>query len=391
METPWLPSHDPEACRAKAVGWKRNGCHWSRWFLLSVLCIIGAYAQQTLTLVLPDEKKTHLPLRAIGSYITVGLYDCTALWHGRARLNRKGTELQAPEGLLQTAPFSFFLRWETPTTSGVYQLPVPVQSDGSQLFVPAAALVEALAILWGASLQWISPTEVHFLRPVANTSTSYSTPSRSPLPIHPPRIPPLPIPQDTGFAPKVPRLPFHEHWDSSAPRSRSAGLLAAVGTSFALAPVEIARIEAQRSSDTLHLRFIANGTIDRYQRPEWQGRELVLRIPDVLHTAETALQVPDIQRLDYQRIRDITVYRIRFRANIRECFWGREGPRVVRLSVLLAIPPPESERWGLDVIVIDPGHGGADYGALSLSGRAEKDITLQIALKLRQLLQRRMP
>ena len=37
-------------------------------------------------------------------------------------------------------------------------------------------------------------------------------------------------------------------------------------------------------------------------------------------------------------------------------------------------------------IVLDPGHGGTQHGAISDSGVSEKDITLDIALRLRQLL-----
>ena len=40
-----------------------------------------------------------------------------------------------------------------------------------------------------------------------------------------------------------------------------------------------------------------------------------------------------------------------------------------------------------DVVVIDPGHGGSDTGALSASGLQEKDLTLAIAQKLGDLLE----
>lgn len=40
------------------------------------------------------------------------------------------------------------------------------------------------------------------------------------------------------------------------------------------------------------------------------------------------------------------------------------------------------------VVVIDPGHGGADPGAVSASGLLEKDVTLAIALELERLLER---
>ncbi len=38
-------------------------------------------------------------------------------------------------------------------------------------------------------------------------------------------------------------------------------------------------------------------------------------------------------------------------------------------------------------VVIDPGHGGAQHGAVSESGMAEKEISLDIALRLRRLLE----
>lgn len=42
----------------------------------------------------------------------------------------------------------------------------------------------------------------------------------------------------------------------------------------------------------------------------------------------------------------------------------------------------------MTTIVIDPGHGGKDPGALGHHGTEEKDITLKVALKLRDLLSR---
>ncbi|MSP81653.1 MAG: N-acetylmuramoyl-L-alanine amidase [Alphaproteobacteria bacterium] len=50
--------------------------------------------------------------------------------------------------------------------------------------------------------------------------------------------------------------------------------------------------------------------------------------------------------------------------------------------------PPRKPRLALPVIVIDPGHGGADPGALASKGRFEKDLTLTAAGELRDLLSR---
>ncbi len=46
----------------------------------------------------------------------------------------------------------------------------------------------------------------------------------------------------------------------------------------------------------------------------------------------------------------------------------------------------KKEKWEFDVIVIDPGHGGKDAGAIAVNGAKEKDINLAIALKLGQLI-----
>ena len=51
----------------------------------------------------------------------------------------------------------------------------------------------------------------------------------------------------------------------------------------------------------------------------------------------------------------------------------------------------ERERWKLDVVVIDAGHGGDDPGTIGVMKTKEKDITLAIALKLGTLLENNLP
>lgn len=50
-------------------------------------------------------------------------------------------------------------------------------------------------------------------------------------------------------------------------------------------------------------------------------------------------------------------------------------------------PPPPV---GLQTIAIDPGHGGRDTGAVGPKGLREKDVVLEIALRLRRLIQERL-
>jgi N-acetylmuramoyl-L-alanine amidase len=46
-------------------------------------------------------------------------------------------------------------------------------------------------------------------------------------------------------------------------------------------------------------------------------------------------------------------------------------------------PPPPAQGTGVRTVIIDPGHGGAEVGALGPAGTLEKDVTLAIARKVR--------
>lgn len=75
---------------------------------------------------------------------------------------------------------------------------------------------------------------------------------------------------------------------------------------------------------------------------------------------------------------------------------GRSGA-AAKSSLTVSLPPPASdaiyaapEARGRPIVVIDPGHGGADPGATSISGQVhEKDLTLALARELRDDLVKR--
>jgi N-acetylmuramoyl-L-alanine amidase len=50
----------------------------------------------------------------------------------------------------------------------------------------------------------------------------------------------------------------------------------------------------------------------------------------------------------------------------------------------------QRDKWAFDVIVLDPGHGGKDPGAIGRKKTKEKNITLQVAKRLKPLLEKRL-
>jgi N-acetylmuramoyl-L-alanine amidase len=60
---------------------------------------------------------------------------------------------------------------------------------------------------------------------------------------------------------------------------------------------------------------------------------------------------------------------------------------IVLLQSPLGYSPAEEQAWsGTRVIVLDPGHGGHDPGAVGPSGLTEKEVTLSLALKIKERL-----
>lgn len=67
---------------------------------------------------------------------------------------------------------------------------------------------------------------------------------------------------------------------------------------------------------------------------------------------------------------------------------GPDVQEALPLPAAPAVQPAPPPAKGYKTIVIDPGHGGKDPGARGLRHTEEKDITLKVGLKLRELLSR---
>lgn len=71
-------------------------------------------------------------------------------------------------------------------------------------------------------------------------------------------------------------------------------------------------------------------------------------------------------------------------------YFRSKPPRVVVSLWGRGLSGPPQKGKPLSVVVIDPGHGGKDPGAIGPRGTKEKDVVLKIALRLRKLLRTRL-
>lgn len=68
-----------------------------------------------------------------------------------------------------------------------------------------------------------------------------------------------------------------------------------------------------------------------------------------------------------------------------EALLGKEFLVTIHNKKFAANTSTKKEKWNFDVIVIDAGHGGKDYGAIGVNNTVEKEINLSVALKVGKL------
>ncbi len=110
--------------------------------------------------------------------------------------------------------------------------------------------------------------------------------------------------------------------------------------------------------------------------------------------------ISDIQVIQFEQMVSLA-FKLRQKILSREIIWDEEGNGfyVTLKTKELAESKNETKdeldkqrrEWVVDKIVIDPGHGGKDPGAIGYGKIREKDIVLPVALKLGEAIKKRLP
>ena len=188
--------------------------------------------------------------------------------------------------------------------------------------------------------------------------------------------------------------------DKSIPKETT---LQAIVESAEAANAEKCTIEGivlEKIDNQYKIVFTANMNLERYQKPEIRGREVIIRFPDSedgTKSLQNLTTIGNIKAFTKEKIRNYLLYTIRFSADIEKAEIKKTGARSVQVLItvkpaLLSESTPKIKgAWDLDVIVLDPGHGGEDVGAISINGYREKDIALSIAKRAKELLKKELP
>ena len=159
-------------------------------------------------------------------------------------------------------------------------------------------------------------------------------------------------------------------------------------------------IDLEVSGQDIVINFSSNLPIEQYQKPELRGRELILRLPNMKNGIVSLKELtkrPQIEAFGYETIRQFLLYTIRCSQEIEYADIKKVNLKSLRLTIrlkkdeIVQKPKQPIGAWDLDVIVLDPGHGGEDAGAISINGFKEKDIALSIAKKVKELLKKELP
>jgi len=201
----------------------------------------------------------------------------------------------------------------------------------------------------------------------------------------------------------------------------------------------ITNISIKQTSTGIEIAFTSDKEITRFQKPEVNGKSIIFRIKDVQHKiGKIPLQkkVPLLKESKVIIIENLIAYTFLTSKNILSTQISKKSDKVLVLTLTLSRPTKISSKSSktltkkntslnkntlkkgtvefdedllgveivtkkgsllpvrfqdLNVIVIDPGHGGVDVGAISINGHYEKDITLAISLELQKLLKKNFP
>ncbi len=158
--------------------------------------------------------------------------------------------------------------------------------------------------------------------------------------------------------------------------TKANGTLIRIATSRRFAPAELS---TRVTKNWLHVDVLG-GRLDPKLRKRKVNKGIVREF--------RPLQGETIAHLSFRLRKSIIDRKVLFNPSTNEIWVSLPSEKVDSKRIEKALEN-ERRRWRIDTVVIDPGHGGRDPGAIGQRGVREKDVVLKIALRLRSFLEKR--
>jgi N-acetylmuramoyl-L-alanine amidase len=279
-------------------------------------------------------------------------------------------------------------------------LAAPVRVDRGVWRVPGDLLVRGLPALIGAGVR-VAPSELREARPAP---ASVAKPVARPVVAAPPRpvaVPALAVPRPV-LSEAPPAAPPAPPTPPAPPPPVEAPAPARVEPAAPRAPARpaarpAARVDLRVRSYPTYTRVVLEADAPREPRLVESEGALTVAFPDVSPRGWTGTRtVRDglVATAELGEARGGAALRVAFERPpaARKVFRLEDPPRVVldfhrQAGGAAAAPPTEAGPESLRTIVIDPGHGGHDAGAVGPAGLQEKELALDISRRVAALLQ----
>ena len=354
-----------------------------------------AAADVTALRIVHDGRTDQVPAFLHGGVLYASLSEFARVFSFPTYVNEKTEKMEVRVGdsrlkIANGNPFVVVVAHAKNLISEVYQLPIDVMRTDVAFYMPVASMLPLLSRVWQKSLllDQSAPqiTVTTTSRPVARVTGDIDPAAVS-------SEPPVKPPAETPAA--------------QAAQSEDASELAPAEIAVERTPAfDITRVTVDTRKNGTLIRLHSRKTLKEYS-DELSGDKLVVTLEQATVDVNELRQTPT----DGEDVTGVTAEQLGRNARITFAlnapFSTSKMSRDVKTGDVLislfkkvqvakilkdeAQQDASRSKWKLDCIVIDPGHGGKDPGAIGVSGIKEKNVALGMALKLGKLIERKMP
>lgn len=372
-------------------------------FLFIVYAGTTVYANvaSRISVTLPTGTSVDVPVHVIGKQQYVLISDLALRVFPGSVYDPSGGEIRMPNQRIRFAPTSFYIVRDEPAGESVAQMPLPTLTIRKAIFAPTPYVFKALETLKFFLVDEHNGIRLRQFPEKRQTDGKKSTASV----VEQKKMEIIPPYQENKQQTSIAAKPGNYRIPIDLEKPSQERLLHADAGQFAESvipkkiPPAIQSITIMKMESGYSIKISADRPIPIFQKPEIvQGSIVKFRIPNVAtQVKNNTIEYPKgIEGVHTDIIRDIFVVSVKCENTVEEAVAERDGANALKITLKTTAtieknPKSKKEHSSLPVIILDPGHGGEDVGAIGIGGVYEKDITLSVAKKTKKYIEEQIP